>query len=78
MEPIDVTAQFDQAGNVRPSRFTWKKGIVLVESTGRQWLADDGWHVLVLDGVGNAYELVFVATERRWYLRQATAKPASG
>ena len=68
MEPIEVTAHFDEQGTITPLRFTWKGGKYLVESTGRRWQDDNGLHLLVMVASGQIYELTFKGHEGRWYI----------
>ena len=68
MEPIEVTARFDEQGTSTPLRFTWKGGSYRVESTGRRWQDDIGQHMLVMVASGQIYELTFKNTEGRWYI----------
>jgi hypothetical protein len=71
MEPIEVTARFDEQGTITPLHFTWKGGRYRVESTGRRWLDDNGQHILVMVANGQIYELTFKRVEGRWYIGQA-------
>ncbi len=71
MEPIEVTARFDEHGTITPLQFTWKGAIYRVQSTGRHWLDEAGLHILAEVANAHIYELTFKANEARWYLRQA-------
>jgi hypothetical protein len=71
MEPIEVTARFDEHGTITPLQFTWKGGAYRVESTGRRWRDQAGLHILVEVADGQIYELIFKSGEVRWYIRQA-------
>jgi hypothetical protein len=71
MEPIEVTARFDELGTITPLHFTWKGGVYRVESTGRRWLDDVGQHILVMVSNERIYELTFKSGERCWYIGQA-------
>lgn len=68
MQPIQVTAHFDEEGKIRPLRFTWRGSDYQVESTGRHWQASDGRHILVMVPGGRIFELVYIPTEGRWFL----------
>ena len=70
MEPIEVTARFDEHGTITPLQFTWKGSIYRVQSTGRRWLDETGQHILVEVASGQIYELTFRSSEGRWYLGQ--------
>jgi len=74
MEPIEVTARFDESGTITPLHFTWNGGIYRVESSGRRWLDEAGQHILVMVSSGQIYELTFRSGEGRWYIRQAGPK----
>lgn len=76
MEPIEVTAYFDENGRTIPLRFTWKKSTYLVETTGRQWQDEHGWHILVMATGGQMFELLFACSEQRWYLGRVGPGPA--
>jgi hypothetical protein len=71
MEPIEVTARFDEHGTITPLQFTWKGGNYRVESTGRRWYDQTGLHILVEVAGGQIYELTFKSGEGRWYIGQA-------
>ena len=70
MEPIEVTAHFDQQGTITPLDFTWKGSKYTMESTGRRWLDDDGQHLLVMVMSGQVYELIYKKDDWRWYLQR--------
>jgi hypothetical protein len=70
MEPIEVTAHFDDQGVITPLHFTWKGGKYRVESTGRRWQDDNSQHMLVMVTNGQIYELTFESHAGRWYIGQ--------
>ena len=70
MDPIEVTAHFDEHGKVTPLRFTWKGSAYQVESTGRRWSDANGQHILVMVPGGRIFALSFVNAEARWYLER--------
>ena len=70
MEAIEVTARFDERGNITPLQFTWKGVVHRLESTGRRWADETGQHMLAMDTSGRILELVFTRAEGRWYLGQ--------
>ncbi len=74
MDPIEVTARFDEHGTVTPLQFTWKGGVYRVQSTGRHWLDEAGLHILVEVASGQLYELNFKASEGRWYIKRARTR----
>jgi hypothetical protein len=71
MQPVEVTARFGPDGKIIPLRFRWQGGLYPVESTGRRWQVEDGYHILVMTAGGRMFELLFIAQENRWYLAQA-------
>jgi hypothetical protein len=68
MQPIEVTAHFDQQGKIMPLRFAWKGSVYLIESVGRRWSGEDGQHILVMVSGGRIFELLFACQESRWYV----------
>ena len=75
MEKIDVTSQLDPKGNLIPIRFTWKGQTYRVDSIGRSWQADDGFHVLVMDMRNQAYHLLHIADKSTWCLIRGGRAP---
>jgi hypothetical protein len=71
MEPIEVTARFDEHGTITPLHFTWKGGVHRVESTGRRWVDEGDQHILVMVSNGRIYELTYKSGEGRWYIGQS-------
>ena len=69
MEPIEITAHFDEEGRITPMHFTWKGSVLRVESTGKRWSDATGQHMLVMVTNGRIYELVFKGVEGRWYIK---------
>jgi hypothetical protein len=70
MEPIEVTARFDEQGTITPLHFTWKGSTHRVESTGRCWTDEIGQHFLAMVTDGRIYELIFTSGKGRWFIRQ--------
>jgi hypothetical protein len=68
MEPIEVTAHFDEHGAITPLHFTWKGSHFRVESTGRHWSDEAGQHMLVMLSSGKIYELLFNIAQGSWYI----------
>lgn len=78
MEAIEVTAHFDNNGQVTPLHFIWKGSRYQIESVGRRWFAEDGQHILVMVPGDRIFELLFASKESRWYLGRAdTARPVA-
>jgi Uma2 family endonuclease len=70
MELIEVVARFDLQGKITPLRFTWQGQKYAVTATGRRLQYEAGLHILVMAPGEHVYELVYIATEMRWYLKQ--------
>jgi hypothetical protein len=68
MEPIEVTAHFDEKGTITPLHFTWKGSLRRVESTGRRWTDEDGQHILVMVSSGRIYELTYRSADGCWFI----------
>ena len=68
MEPIEVTARFDEQGTITPLHFSWKGSAWRVESTGRRWTDESGQRILVMVSNGHIYELTFQVAEGRWFI----------
>jgi len=68
MEPVEVTARFDEQGTITPVQFTWKGAVHHLESTGRRWVDETGQHILVMDTSGRIFELTFTRAEGRWFI----------
>ncbi len=76
MEPIEVTAHFDEQGTVTPLHFNWKGGRYRVESSGRRWTDGVGQHILVMVTNGRIYELIYQGGEGRWFISQSKPEAA--
>ena len=72
MEPIEVTARFDENGTITPLHFTWKGAAQRVESTGRRWVDEKGQHILAMLTSGMIVELTFISGESRWYIGRSS------
>ena len=68
MESVEVTARFEKDGRVVPLCLVWQGHRYTIDNTGRQWQAQDGWHILSMTASGRMFELVFIAAESRWLL----------
>lgn len=71
MEPIELTARFDEQGTITPLHFTWNGNVLKVESIGRRWVNATGQHFLVMVFSGKIYELIYKCGEGTWFIRQA-------
>ena len=67
-EPLEVTAHFDQHGKITPVDFTWEGQKFHVDTTGRHWEDESGFHILVMVPSDQVFEIIYVPSEARWYL----------
>lgn len=75
MEPIEVTARFNEEGKIIPVSFVWNQRTFRVNSIGRQWNGDDGYHVLVMTPGNRAFHLLFATAKGKWYLVRGSDSP---
>jgi hypothetical protein len=68
MEAIEVTARWQETGEVTPIQFRLKGTPVQVETIGRSWQDEHGRHALVQALGGRTFELVFDPAEMKWFL----------
>ncbi|MEW5867746.1 MAG: hypothetical protein AB1894_00605 [Chloroflexota bacterium] len=68
MEAVEVTARFDPTGKIFPQRLIWHGRTFDSIDTGRQWVEEDSYHILIMLPGEQVYELVFVPKELTWYL----------
>jgi hypothetical protein len=73
MAPIQVTARFEANGEIKPENFHWQGINYPVVSTGRHWVDDKGYHILVMTPGDQFHELIFVPTEMLWYMSNVGA-----
>ena len=70
-EATAVEAYFESDGAIRPRRFTWDQGWLNVSDVGRQWVQDDGRHVLVMTAGQHTFELFLERESLTWRVIQA-------
>jgi hypothetical protein len=68
MEEIEVNARFLPGGSVIPLNFIWKDTTYKVDTVGRNWSSEDGFHILVMDMNSQVFHLVFFPQKKIWYL----------
>jgi hypothetical protein len=68
METIEVTARWEEDGQVTPVQFRLKGTPLQVETIGRRWKDEAGLHVLVKAFGGRTFELVFDPAAMKWFL----------
>jgi hypothetical protein len=69
LEPAQVAARWKHEGRFEPSQFSWRGKIYHVESTGRDWEDEEGFHVLCMIPGGSVFELVFRLKPAGWLVR---------
>ena len=68
MELVQVTAHFNDKGEITPREIIHGASKYHVESTGRRWEDESGLHILVIVPSDRVFELLFVPNDRLWYL----------
>ena len=76
-EPAEVEVRFDVTGKITVLRFTWRGTRMPVTSQGRQWVAEDGRHFLVMTTGERVFELVYESTEGVWRVAKAPGRELS-
>ncbi len=76
VEQVQVSARWKHEGTFEPQQFSWRGKMYRVESTGRDWEDQEGFHVLCMVGGGQVFELIFHLNPAGWSIRP-TAKPAA-
>jgi hypothetical protein len=71
-EAVAVEARFEADGAVRPRRFTRGGDWLDVSDVGRQWVAADGRHVLVMAAGQQTFELLLERESLCWRVVRAT------
>ena len=67
-EPTAVEAGFEVDGTVRPRRFMLDQSWLNVSDVGRQWVQNEGRHVLVMVGGHQAFELLLRRASLTWWV----------
>jgi hypothetical protein len=70
-EPSEVEARFAADGSAAVRSFTWRGRRQTVVSQGRQWLAADGRHVLVMARGDRVFELLLNPATGAWQISSA-------
>lgn len=66
--PVEVWANFDNNGDITPTRFSFRGVKQQIDSVGRQWEKEGAIHFLVMVPIDQVYELIFDQQDMRWYL----------
>lgn len=75
-EIVEVMARWE-GGAFAPRHFVWKGHLFPIESTGRQWEDDNGWHILCMVKGGVVFELTFRLKPAGWWLKPPTSAAAA-
>jgi hypothetical protein len=75
MEPVEVTARFDETGKIWPEWIVWQGRKLRVEGIGRRWERDGAQHILVIALGGRVFELVFQPASSSWLMRVSDPGP---
>jgi hypothetical protein len=68
---VQVQARWKRSGGFEPTQFQWDGTVYRVESTGREWEDDQGYHVLCMIQGGKVFELIFHLNPAGWTIRPA-------
>lgn len=69
LEPVQVAAHWKRSGTFEPKQFYWRGSMYRVESTGREWEDEEGYHVLCMIPSGQVFELIFHLEPAGWLVR---------
>jgi hypothetical protein len=72
-EMCEVEATFRPNGLPRPTCLIWKGQMLAVDDFGRNWQAEDGWHLLIRVANGSVFELLYSGS--MWYGRSTSRLP---
>ncbi len=72
LEPVDVNARWKHGGKFEPTQFSWHGKMYRIESTGRDWEDEEGFHVLCMVPEGQVFELIFHLNPAGWLIRPPT------
>jgi hypothetical protein len=78
MESIEVVARFNERGQIEPLSFIQAGRNYHVDTVGRRWDDDSGQHFLVMAPLERVFELLYVKSESRWYLKRVGMDRFSG
>ncbi len=70
----EVEARFGEDGRITVRRFAWLRRQYVVTGQGRQWVAEDGRHVLVMTAGERVFELVYEEEAGLWRLVRGPAE----
>jgi hypothetical protein len=55
----EIQARWEKDGSIIPLRFTFQGKTHQVDSVGRAWRDETGWHILCMAGSTDVFELIF-------------------
>ena len=67
----EVEARFDQEGHIAVRRFAWQRRLYVVTGQGRQWVAADGRHLLLMTTGERVFEIVYAEETGLWRVVRA-------
>jgi hypothetical protein len=67
----EVVAQWKSNGEIDPQNFIWQGRPYHVDSVGRSWRDEEGYHVLCMTADMQVYELILSAQGEWWILPPA-------
>ena len=70
----EVEARFGDDGRITVRRFAWQRRAYLVLSHGRQWVAEDGRHLLVMTAGERVFEILYEEAAGQWVLVRGPAE----
>ncbi|OGO33340.1 MAG: hypothetical protein A2Z16_10500 [Chloroflexi bacterium RBG_16_54_18] len=78
MESVEVIARFNEQCQIDPLSFKREGRNYHVDAIGRRWEDDSGQHFLVMVPLERVFELLYVKSESRWYLKRVGMDRFSG
>lgn len=68
-EPVEAQARWVHDGGFEPTQFRWKGHMYRIESIGRNWEDDNGFHVMCMISGGQVFELIFRLKPAGWMIQ---------
>jgi hypothetical protein len=76
IEPVQVMARWEGEA-FSPRHFIWRGHLFPIESTGRHWEDDQGFHILCMVPGDVVFELLFRLNPASWWAYPPTSAPAA-
>lgn len=67
VEPVEVTARFNEQGQIEPLSFMRRGRIYPIDRVGRRWEDESGKHFMVMTPIERVFELIFEPGSLRWF-----------